>query len=108
MEIKRIVAIIRGSVLEQVEERLKELGVKGISTTPVKGYGEYANLYKSDWMVSNVKLEIYLSGQEADRTVQAILESARSGSPGDGLVAVLPVEKLFRIRTGQEVGPDDI
>jgi nitrogen regulatory protein PII len=52
MEFKEIVAIVRGSVLETVEKRLRDMGVKGISVSPIKGYGEYDNIYKTDRMVS--------------------------------------------------------
>lgn len=103
MEWKRIVAIVRKTALDQVEERLKELGVKGVSMTPIKGYGEYANFYKADWSVSNVRLELYLPRQYVDPVVQGILDTAHSGSPGDGLVAVLPVETIYRIRTKAEM-----
>lgn len=108
MELRRIVAIIRGSALEKVEQGLKELGVKGISVSPVKGYGEYANLSKADWMVKNARIEVFAKQSEVDAIVTAILESAHSGSPGDGLVAVMPVEKLYRVRTKSAMTSQEI
>ncbi len=108
MELRKVVAIVRGSVLEKVEERLRELGVKGITVSRVKGYGEYANYYKSDWLVNNARIEIFLAQPEVDTVVNAILDTAQVGTPGDGLVAVLPVEKLYRIRTKSEIGAQDI
>jgi len=108
MELRRIVAIVRGSQLGQVEERLKQLGVKGITVSLVKGYGEYANLSRSDWMVDNARIEVFAALGEADDIVTAILEAAHSGCAGDGLVAVMPVEKLYRIRTKSEIAADEV
>ena len=108
MELRRIVAIIRWSALEKVEEQLRQLGVKGISVSPVKGYGEYANLSKADWMVNNARVEVFIRQTEVDSIVTAIFDGAHSGSPGDGLVAVMPVEKLYRIRTKTEASSDTI
>jgi len=108
MELKRIVAIIRGSVLEQVEDRLKQLGIKGITVSLVKGYGEYANLCKEDWLVQNARLEVFTQQTQVDDVVAAILDAAHAGVPGDGLVAVMPVEKLYRIRTKAEFAPDEV
>ena len=104
MEFRKVVAIIRGSALEKVEERLRELGVNGITVTKVKGYGEYANFYKADWMVNNARIEIFTVSEKVDAIVDAIMEAAHAGVTGDGLVAVLPVEKLYRIRTKAEYG----
>jgi nitrogen regulatory protein P-II 1 len=102
MEWRKVVAIIRSTVLEKVEERLRQLGVKGLTVTRVKGYGEYANLSKTDWLVDNARVEIFLAAQEVDAVVNALLDIAHVGAPGDGIVAVLPVEKLYRIRTKAE------
>lgn len=107
MELKKIVAIVRGSVLEAVEEKLRELGADGVSISPVKGYGEYANLYKPDRMVANVKIEIFTRQSAVDTLVTAIMETAHRGIEGDGFVAVLPVEKLYRIRTKAEIQPHE-
>ena len=102
MEWRKVVAIIRSTVLERVEKRLRQLGVKGLTVTRVKGYGEYANLSKTDWLVDNARVEIFLAAQEVDAVVNALLDIAHVGAPGDGIVAVLPVEKLYRVRTKAE------
>jgi len=102
MEWRKVVAILRSTVLEKVEERLRQLGVKGLTVTKVKGYGEYANFSKTDWLVDNARVEIFLAAQEVDAVVNALLDIAHVGAPGDGIVAVLPVEKLYRIRTKAE------
>ena len=50
MELRKVTAIIRSSVLEEVEERLRGIGVRGISVTKVKGFGEYANFYSYNFV----------------------------------------------------------
>ena len=102
MEWKKIVAIIRKDKLREVEERLKDLLVNGISVTRGKGYGEYANFFSSDWCVMHARLEIYCEASRADGIIQAIMDAAHTGSAGDGIVALIPVEKLNRIRSKTE------
>ncbi|MEJ2032272.1 MAG: P-II family nitrogen regulator [Deltaproteobacteria bacterium] len=108
MELRKIVAIVRVSALEKVEERLRDLRVKGLSISSVRGYGEYSNLYKQDWMVSHARVEIFTEQTEVDAIVTAIMETAHTGIAGDGIVAVLPVEELFRIRTKSAIEPHEI
>ncbi len=88
----KVTAIVRLSMLERVEDRLQDLQVPGISVTKVKGYGEYANFFRPDWMVEHARIEIFLHSARADEVARAIADAARTGGSGDGLVAVLPVE----------------
>lgn len=102
MELRNITAIIRRSVLEKVEHRLQAMNVKGISVTWVKGYGEQRNLFRSDWMVEHVRLEIFAERARAEEIARAIMEEAYAGFAGDGLIAVLPVERMYRTRAQRE------
>ena len=97
---RKITAIVRTSMLGDVERRLKELDVPGISVTKVKGYGEYANFFTSDWIVEHARIEIFLPRERADDVARAVVAAAATGEPGDGIVVVLPVESMYRIRTG--------
>ncbi len=108
MNYRKVTAIIRRDVLEKVEHVLQAMGVQGISVTKVKGYGEYADFYSSDWMVSHARIEIFTDETQADPIAQAIMNSAHIGAEGDGIVAILPVEKLYRIRTRAEVIANEI
>jgi len=103
MEWKKVVAIIRGNMLREVEESLKDLRVGGISVTRGAGYGEHANLSTRDWCVTHARLEIYCEPSRADGIIQAIMDAAHTGSAGDGIVALIPVEKLYKIRSKTEV-----
>ncbi|APG27181.1 hypothetical protein A7E78_04630 [Syntrophotalea acetylenivorans] len=107
MELKKVVALVRGSVLEEVEERLRQLGVKGISVSHIKGYGEYTNLFKADRMTAHAKIEIFSEQSAVDEIVTAIIETAHCGIAGDGIVAVQPVDKVYRIRTKALIKPQE-
>lgn len=101
-----VIAIVRGESLENVERRLQQLGVTGVTVTNVKGYGEYANFYSRDCMTEHARIEIFTSGTRAKNIVQGIIEAAYSGLAGDGIVAVRPVNKIYRIRQRAEVRPE--
>lgn len=94
-----IVAIIRTDQIKAVEETLRELRVSGLSVSHVKGYGEYVDLFAGDWMTSSARVEILTSAERTPAIVQAILSNASTGTRGDGIVSVLPVESVWRVRT---------
>jgi len=108
MNYRKVTAIIRCDVLEKVEYELQHKGVRGISVTKVKGYGEYADFYSRDWLVSHARIEIFTDESQVDIIARSIIKAAHVGLEGDGIVAVLPVEKLYRIRTQSEVSMDEI
>jgi len=108
MEYSKITAIIRTLKLEVVERRLQKIGVKGISISRVKGYGEYKSYFRRDFMVSHVRIEIYSSVSRVEEIVQVIMEAAHCGLAGDGMVAIIPVERIYRIRTKTEADIEEI
>ena len=102
-----IVAIIRPDSLNDVLERLYREDVRGLTVSRVMGHGgetEEVETYRGTTVKvalhEKVRLEIGVSDHFVDVTVRAILESARTGDVGDGKVFVLPVESVYRIRTG--------
>ena len=104
---KVIVAIIRPDSLNAVLERLYHAEVRGLTVSRVLGHGgemEEVETYRGTTVKvalhEKVRLEIGVSEHFVDITVRAILESARTGDVGDGKVFVLPVESVYRIRTG--------
>lgn len=99
--LRKLTAIVRVSALDAVQRRLHELHVPGLSVTRVKGYGEYANFFAPDWTVQHARIEIFLPGERTDEVARAIADVARTGEPGDGIVVVLPVERLYHIRSGE-------
>jgi nitrogen regulatory protein P-II 1 len=108
MNFRKVTAIFRSDSCEKVERRLQEIGVHGFSVTKVKGYGEYADLYSNDWLVTHARIEIFTEQSKVEEIVETIMEAAHFGLDGDGIIAVLPVEKLYRIRTRSEVKPGEM
>ena len=61
--------------------------------------GEYHNFFAPTWLTQEVRVEVFTKQQEVDAVVAAIMEAAHTGVPGDGVVVVVPIEKLYVIRT---------
>ena len=107
MDIKLSVAVIRSTKLQAVQKRLQEIGLGGISVSRVKGYGEYQDFFTQDGMVDEVRIEIFTRSGQAQAITSAILDAAHTGLPGDGIVAVIPTERLYLVRTRSEPSPGD-
>jgi nitrogen regulatory protein P-II 1 len=106
---KLIVAVIRPEKLNDVLEALFDADVRGITVSRVEGHGgeyETVETYRGATvkmeLSDKVRLEIGVSDPFVERTVEALLETARTGDVGDGKVFVLPVEHVYRIRTGEQ------
>lgn len=105
---KLITIIIKPFKLDDVREALGEIGVEGMTISEVKGFGRqkgHTELYRgaeySIDFLPKVKIEISLQDEMVERTVEAIVDSARTGKIGDGKVFVTNVEQAVRIRTGE-------
>ncbi|MEX2534373.1 MAG: P-II family nitrogen regulator [Trueperaceae bacterium] len=106
---KMITAIIRREKVNDVLKALFESDIYGVTVTPVRGHGgesETVQTYRGTTvkmeLVEKVRLDIALTEPFVERGVSTILRSARTGEVGDGKVFVTPVEKVYRIRTGDE------
>ena len=109
---KLISAIIKPFKLDDVREAIANLGVEGLTVSEVKGFGRqkgHTELYRGAVYVVDflpkVKVEVVVRSEDVDACVDAIVQSARTGKIGDGKIFVSPVERIVRIRTGEE---DDI
>ena len=103
-----VTAIIKPFKLDDVREALSEIGVQGLTTTEVKGFGRqkgHTELYRgAEYVVDflpKVKLEIAISDDQVDAVIEAITNSAHSGKIGDGKIFVTSLEQAIRIRTGE-------
>jgi nitrogen regulatory protein P-II 1 len=106
---KLITAIIRPDRLTEVKLALFRAGVTGISLSRVSGHGgegEVIQRYRAESVVmefhEKVRIEMVCSEPFVEPTIQAILSSARTGQVGDGKIFVQPIERVIRIRTGEE------
>jgi nitrogen regulatory protein P-II 1 len=107
---KKIEAVIKPFKLDDVKEALIEAGIEGMTISEVKGYGRqqgHSELYRgAEYVVEfipKVKIEIVVSSQEfADKAIEAIMQSAKTGKIGDGKIFVSDISKTIRIRTEEE------
>lgn len=105
---KLVVAVIKPFKLDDVKERLTEIGVRGMTVTEVKGFGRQkgrTEIYRgAEYVVDfipKVRIEVACTDDQVREIVEAIKESARTGKIGDGKIFVLPIEECVRIRTGE-------
>jgi nitrogen regulatory protein P-II 1 len=106
---KLVVAIIRPEKLNEVLEALYRAEVRGLTISRVRGHGgeveeveTYRGMTVKMELHDKVRLEIGVSDHFVEPTVRAILSTGATGEVGDGKIFVLPVEKVYRIRTGEE------
>ena len=106
---KMIMAVIKPFKLDDVREALAGTGIAGITVTEVKGFGRqkgHTELYRgAEYVVDflpKVKLEVAVTDEQVDMVVEAIVKAARTGKIGDGKIFVTAVERVVRIRTGEE------
>ena len=99
MEFAKVTAIIRNEVIQNVEMALEKAGVSGFTVAKVQGVGQWERKFSLFTGPStHFKIEIFTEENRAEQIAGAIMDAAHTGSVGDGLVAVLPVHKVFRIR----------
>lgn len=106
---KLVVAIVRPERLNEILEALYRADVRGLTISRVRGHGgeteaveTYRGMTVKVELHDKVRLEIGVSDNFVDPTVRAILSAGATGEVGDGKIFVLPVEKVYRIRTGEE------
>jgi nitrogen regulatory protein P-II 1 len=105
---KRIEAIIKPYKLDDVKERLRAIGVTGMTVCEVKGFGRTGgktevyrgSAYVVDF-VPKIRIEVVTTDAMASDVVSAIVTAAKTGSIGDGKIFVTPIDEAIRIRTGE-------
>ncbi|MGB7914440.1 MAG: P-II family nitrogen regulator [Rhodomicrobium sp.] len=105
---KLITAIIKPFKLDAVREALASTGIDGMTVTEVIGYGRqkgHTEIYRGAEyqvdFVSKVRIEVAVPDEIADKAIEAIAGSARTGEIGDGKIFVMPIDHAVRIRTGE-------
>ncbi len=106
---KKIEAIIKPFKLDDVREALSAIGVTGMTATEVKGFGRqkgHTELYRgAEYVVDflpKLKMEIVVGEELVDACIETITNAARTGKIGDGKIFVTSVERIVRIRTGEQ------
>ncbi|MEA3553459.1 MAG: P-II family nitrogen regulator [Campylobacterota bacterium] len=106
---KRIEAVIKPFKLEDVKDALTEAGITGMTVSDVKGYGRqqgHSELYRgAEYVVDflpKIKLDLVVAGEDVDNVVKLISDAAKTGKIGDGKIFVSDIQRIIRIRTGEE------
>lgn len=106
--IKKIVAIIRPSMFNNVKVALEKIGIRGMSVTEIKGCGlqrggkeDFSENSQPINLLGKVKIELVVEASLVQEIVDEIMLAARTGDVGDGKIFVEPVEEVFKIRTGK-------
>jgi nitrogen regulatory protein P-II 1 len=104
---KKVEAIIRKTKFDEVSEALHEVGIEFFSFWDVRGVGQaregrvYRGVVYDTSTIERIKLSIIVRDKNIDKTIQAILQSAKTGEIGDGKIFIIPIEESYRIRTGE-------
>lgn len=106
---KKIEAVIKPFKLDDVREALSEIGITGMTAIEVKGFGRqkgHTELYRgAEYVIDflpKVMIQIVIRDEQVDSCIEAITNAARTGKIGDGKIFVSGVERVVRIRTGEE------
>jgi nitrogen regulatory protein P-II 1 len=106
--VKLVTAIVKPHRLDEVKEALREIGVNGLTTTDVEGFGRqrgHTEVYRgAEYQVDfvpKVKVEILVADDEVQGVVDAVIKAARTGKIGDGKLWITEAEQVIRIRTGE-------
>lgn len=106
--VKKIEAIIKPFKLDEVKEAIQDVGIQGITVVEAKGFGRqkgHTELYRgAEYVVDflpKVKVEVVVSDDQLDATIDAIRNAAQTGRIGDGKIFVSTIDGVIRIRTGE-------
>ena len=106
---KLVTAFVKPHKLDEVKDALQGLGVQGLTVSEVKGYGRqrgHTEVYRGAEytveFVPKVQLDVLVADGQVDDVIDAIVQHARTGQVGDGKVYVTGVDRIVRIRTGEE------
>ncbi|MEE9272132.1 MAG: P-II family nitrogen regulator [Robiginitomaculum sp.] len=105
---KKIEAIIKPFKLDEVKDALQDIGIMGMTVTEAKGFGRqkgHTELYRgAEYTVDflpKIKIEIVISDDQLENTVEIIQKTTATGKIGDGKIFVVPIDHAIRIRTGE-------
>ncbi|MGH3864619.1 MAG: P-II family nitrogen regulator [Pseudonocardiaceae bacterium] len=105
---KLVTAIVKPFTLEDIKGALEQIGVLGMTVSEVQGYGRqkgHTEVYRGAEyaveFVPKIRVEVVVDEAQVDKTIDALVEAARTGKIGDGKIWVTSVETVVRVRTGE-------
>jgi nitrogen regulatory protein P-II 1 len=109
MLMKLIKSVVRPNKVEEVKDALGKINIAGMTVTEVRGHGKqkgHMTIYRGKeynvTLLPKMEIEVVVPDERVDEAVKAIIQAARTGEIGDGRVFVMPVERSYRIRTGEQ------
>jgi nitrogen regulatory protein PII len=109
---KYVIAVVKPFKVDDVKAALQDIGIMGLTVSEARGFGRqrgHTEVYRgAEYQVDFVpksRIEVWVDDDQVDGVIDAITKAARTGKIGDGKVAVLPLDEVVRIRTG-ETGPE--
>lgn len=99
---KKVECIIQNHKLKELSEALKLIGIGGVTASEVKGFGNERARPENYLFLPKTKVEIYVNDDQASEVEEVIISTCRTGNLGDGKIAVLPVDEVIRVRTGEK------
>lgn len=106
---KKVEAIIKPFKLDDVKDKLGEIGIMGITVSEVKGFGRqkgHTELYRgAEYVVDflpKIKIEVVIPDEMVEDVIETVMNAAHTGRIGDGKIFIIPVEEAVRIRTGEK------
>ena len=94
---KKIEATVREEKFEEIYKALEKSGIGGMTVMESKGFGHHRNGLKK-----KLRIEIYVDEFQVDKVIEIIRKSGKTGTTGDGKIAILPLENIIKIRTGEQ------
>ena len=104
---KKVEAIFREEKLNDVKKALWQIGIRGMNIFEVRGHGRQGGIESDEMegdrvdLLPRIQMNIVLSDHNVDRVVDVIIEATHTGQIGDGMIFVLPVQDVIRVRTGE-------
>ncbi len=107
--IRLVTAVIKPHRVEAVMGALRGAGIQGLTLTEVRGFGRQGGHtetyrgaeYRIDF-IPKVKVEVLVGTEDAERVAKVVADAARTGQIGDGKVWITPVDRVMRVRTGEQ------
>ena len=98
MAINLVIAIVRESQIKNVISKLYENNIPGVTITSARGYGEHVNVYSQDITEENARVEVFVADHATRLVVDIIMEAAKTGMEGDGVLGVIPVTTMYQVK----------
>ncbi len=98
---KKIECVIRPEKLKELTESLRLAGIGGMTIAEVKGFGSDTIRPEAYLVLPKTKVEIYVADDQVEEIVSTVIGTCRSGELGDGKIAILPMDDVVRVRTGE-------